>query len=81
MYFTTNPTVIAEPEEVLFPGVVKSLAQRFGNIITFIKKKYKTIIERDYGVNIKDIGVHSWRKCSHSKLNTGSTAGPSGAAA
>jgi hypothetical protein len=80
-YFATNPTVIAQPEEALFPGVIKSQAQRFGNIVSFIKKKYKTIIERDYAVSIDDIGVHSWRKCAHSKLNTGSTAGPSGAAA
>jgi hypothetical protein len=25
--------------------------------------------------------VHSWQKCAHTKLNTGSTAGPSGPAA
>jgi hypothetical protein len=80
-YFATNPTVIAQPEEALFPGVIKSQAQRFGNMVSFIKKKYKTIIERDYAVSIDDIGVHSWRKCAHSKLNTGSTAGPSGAEA
>jgi hypothetical protein len=80
-YFVTNPTIIAEPEEALFPGVLKSQAQKFGNILSYIKKKYKTIIERDYGISIDDIGVHSLRKCAHSKLNTGSTAGPSGAAA
>ena len=80
-YFVTNPTVIAEPEEALFPGVLKSQAQKFGIILSYIKKKYKTIIERDYGISIDDIGVHSLRKCAHSKLNTASTAGPSGAAA
>ncbi|KAL7509504.1 hypothetical protein ACHAXN_010960 [Cyclotella atomus] len=80
-YFAMNPTVIARPEEALFPGAIKAQSQRFFEIVNKIKKKHKTIIERDFGFDIQDIGVHSWRKCAHSKLNTGSTAGPSGAAA
>ena len=76
-----NPTVIARPEEALFPGAIKAQSQRLFEIVNKIKKKHKTIIERDLGFDIQDIGVHSWRKCAHSKLNTGSTAGPSGAAA
>ena len=32
-------------------------------------------------MNIKDITLHSWRKCACTKLNCGSTAGPSAAAA
>jgi hypothetical protein len=61
--------------------VVKSQAQRFGEIVKRICRKYENIIVGDFGVKIKDIGVHSWQKCAHTKLNTGLTAGPSGPAA
>ena len=76
-----NPDVIANPEESLFPGSAKSQTQRFGRIVNQICLKYKDIIESDFAFDIADIGVHSWRKCAHTKLNCGSTAGPSGAAA
>ena len=76
-----NPNVIAKPQDALFPGGIDAQCQRFSNIVTEIKNKYKNIIEEDFQVDIKDIGVHSWRKCAHTKLNTGSTAGPSGTAA
>lgn len=80
-YFCTRPTIIAKPEEALFKGEVKSQAKRFMDIVRKICRKYEHIIKNDFGFDIADIGVHSWRKCAHSKLNTGSTAGPSGAAA
>jgi hypothetical protein len=80
-YFVMNPDVISNSEEALFRGAVQSQSQRFGDIVSKICKKYEQIILEDFGFEIKDIGVHSWRKCAHSKLNTGSTAGPSGAAA
>ena len=80
-YFVMNPDVINNPEECLFRGAIKAQSQRFSDMVDKIKNKYKTIIERDFRYELRDIGVHSWRKCAHSKLNTGSTAGPSGAAA
>ncbi|KAL7502104.1 hypothetical protein ACHAXN_000178, partial [Cyclotella atomus] len=80
-YFMMNPGIIANCEELLFCGLVKSQAQRFGEIVKRICRKYKNIIQGDFAVNIKDIGVHFWQKCAHTKLNTGSAAGPSGPAA
>ena len=39
----------------------KSQSKSFGKIVNKIKLKQKTIIERDFGMNIEDVGVHSWR--------------------
>ena len=38
--------------------------------------EHKTEIERKFGFDIDTIGVHSWRKCAHTKMNCGSTSGP-----
>jgi hypothetical protein len=80
-YMAHNPDVLANPEGPLFSGSVDAQAHRFTKIVTRLKNKRKITIERDYGLEIKDIGVHSWRKGAHRKLNTGSTASPSAAAA
>ena len=66
-----NPHVIAKPQEALFPGVLESQSARFSKIVNKIKLKYKRIIEEDFQFDVDDIGVHSWRKCAHTKLNTG----------
>ena len=80
-YFALNSHLVANPTGPLFKGTSKSVAENFGRIVNKICVKYKSIIEEDFGFDISDIGVHSWRKCAHTKLNTGSTAGPSGASA
>ena len=80
-YFTLNPHVIANSKESVFPGNVELQATKFGRIVARICKKYEKIISDDFGFDIRDIRVHSWCKCAHTKLNTGSTCGPSGAAA
>lgn len=79
-YMALNPNVIAEAEEALFSGSLSAQSQRFGRLVAKVSAKHKDYIESEFGVNIQDIGVHSWRKCAHSKLNTGSTVGPSAAA-
>ena len=43
--------------------------------------QHRDEIESKFGFNIEDSGVHSWRKCAHTKLNCGSTAGPLAASA
>lgn len=43
--------------------------------------KHKDEKEGEFGFDISEIGVHSWWKCAHTKLNSRSTAGPSAAAA
>eukprot|EP00804_Cyclotella_cryptica_P020114 CCRYP_020133-RA/>CCRYP_020133-RA protein AED:0.24 eAED:0.24 QI:0/0/0/1/1/1/2/0/687 len=80
-YFALNPHVISNSEESLFPGSITAQVQRFGRYVAKICVKYQQIIEDEFAFDIKDIGVNSWRKCAHTKLNCGSTAGPSGPAA
>lgn len=53
----------------------------FGRILRKVCLEFKDEIASRFGYKISDIGVHSWRKCAHSKLYTGSTAGPPAAAA
>ena len=80
-YFVLNPDVLTNSQEALFRGDVKAQSQKFGETLAKVVKKYALIIKEDFGFEESDIGVHSYRKCAHSKLNTGSTAGPSGPAA
>ena len=80
-YFALNPNVIANAEESLFPGGVKAQVNKFGRMVTKICFKYRDIIKTKFGFDISEIGVHSWCKCARTKLNYGSTAGPTGAAA
>ncbi|KAL7524621.1 hypothetical protein ACHAWF_001023, partial [Thalassiosira exigua] len=80
-YLALNPDTIANEEEALFKGSMSSQSQRFGRFVQKICRQHRQEIEEDFGFDIWDIGVHSWQKCAHTKLNTGSTAGPSGVAA
>ena len=38
-------------------------------------------IKKDYNIDPSEIGIHSYRKQAHTRLNCGTTDGPSGAAA
>jgi hypothetical protein len=76
-YMVLFPDVIANCEESLFPGSWDGQAQKFGRIVARVCQAKREIIENSFGFKIKDIGVHSWRKCTHTLLNCGSTAGPS----
>ena len=80
-YLVLHPDVIANRQETFFSGSLKSQASRFGKFVTKMCLKHQNEIQMKYGFQIRDIGVHSWRKGAHTKLNTGSTGGPSGAAA
>ena len=55
--------------------------QRFRDVLKIVLLKHKVEIEEKYSFKITQIGGHSWRKAAHTKLNCGSTAGPSSAAA
>ena len=80
-YAAMHPDVIANGEEAFFVGALAAQAQRFGRLVKRVCEKHRTEIENKFGFKISDIGVHSWRKCAHTKLNCGSTAGPTAAAA
>ena len=80
-YMAMNSDIIAKPEEALFQGSLQAQSQRFSRIVSRVSNQHKAIIEDAFGFKVEDIGVHSWRKCAHTMLNCGTTAGPSGAAA
>ena len=80
-FMALNPDVVCNEEESFFRGSLKAQSQRFGRYVAKMCKKHKDEIASRFGFKIEDIGVHSWRKCAHTKLNCGSTAGPSAAAA
>ena len=76
-YLAMHPQVLQYPDGLVFPG---DSTDRFSDVIKKIRITHKEEIEREYGFDIRDIGVHSWRKCAHTKMNCGSTASPSNAA-
>ena len=76
-----NPDVVRNPEESFFTGLLANQSQHFVSLVREVAKKHQCEIENKYGFRIEDIGAHLWRKCAHTKLNTGSTAGPSASAA
>ena len=80
-YISTNPDIVSKPAEALFSGPLSAQAQRFGRFLSKILKKYESVINTKFGYDIKDIGTHSWRKGANTKLNCGSTGGPTAAAA
>ena len=80
-YLCLHPDILANNQESLFQGSLKCQAKRFGDYVKKICIRHKREIKSKFGFDIRDIGVHSWRKGAHTKLNTGSTSGPSGAAA
>ena len=69
-YLVLHPDVIANRQETFFSGSLKSQASCFGKFVTKMCLKHKNEIEMKYGFQIRDIGVHSWRKGAHTKLNT-----------
>ena len=61
-------------DTALFPG--KNQYKRFSKYFEFILLKFKDEIESDFGVNVKDLGVHLLRKGAASYVSSGSTCGP-----
>ena len=80
-YLATHPEILAKPDGPLFPGTIDAQTQRFRDVLKLVLLKHKDMIEKDFAFKIGQIGVHSWRKAAHTKLNCGSTAGPTSAAA
>ncbi|KAL7542442.1 hypothetical protein ACHAWF_007176, partial [Thalassiosira exigua] len=72
-YLALNPDTIVNEEEALFKGSLSSQSQRFGRFVQKICQEHRQEIEEDFGFDFRHIGVHSWRKCAHTKLNTGIT--------
>lgn len=80
-YLVIFPETLSNPNGPLFHGALDAQASRFSSVLKIVMETHKEEIMNRFGFRIEDIGVHSWRKAAHTKLNCGSTAGPTAAAA
>lgn len=80
-YLCMYPEVLDDKDGLLFCGSSESQTDRFTRVLKQVVKDKADIIQRQFSFLPSDIGIHSYRKCAHTKLNCGSTAGPTGAAA
>ena len=67
-------SITGTKDTALFPG--KKQYKRFAEYFEFILKKYSNEIKGDFGVDVKDIEVHSLRKGASSYISSGSTCAP-----
>ena len=67
-------SITGTKDTALFPG--KKQYKRFAKYFEFILKKYSSEIKDNFGVDVKDIGVHSLRKGAASYVSLGSTCAP-----
>lgn len=79
-YLCVFPGTLADADGPLFAGATDEQASRFSKEMKIILEEHEEEIVRDFGYKISDLGVHSWRKGAHTYMNSGSTAGPTGAA-
>jgi len=86
-YLALHPEAIAMPNYPLLQGAPDAQATAFNRVL---KKVLRTNVDSDtniplcekkHSTPVNDISMYSYRKCSHTKLNCGSTAGPTSAAA
>jgi hypothetical protein len=85
-YMCSNPDVIANRDGSLFPGSRDAQGTAFSRIwkkvcIGWVDEDGLPLCTTKHSVPLEDISLYSLRKCAHTQLNCGSTAGPSGAAA
>lgn len=85
-HLVLNPELIRDVDGPLFKGDRKSQAERFSRILNRVldlnvDEQGKPLCETKFGIPKKDITLYSLRKCSHSRLSTGTTAAPNSAAA
>jgi hypothetical protein len=78
-YLAVFPELLKDPNGELFPGSSDQQASTFAKYMKKILVVHEHELKED-GFSLDDIGVHSWRKGAHTFMNSGSTAGPSGAA-
>ena len=61
-------------DTALFPG--DNQYKRFANSFDRILEKYSDDVERDFGIRVEDLGVHSFRKGAAGYINSGSKCAP-----
>jgi|Transcript_4726 hypothetical protein len=85
-YFVLHPELVGQPNSSILKGNQDAATQKFNRVAKKVLRanvdpQNVPLCESKHGVPIKQVSMHSWRKCAHTKLNCGSTAGPTSAAA
>lgn len=80
-YLALFPDILSDKDGPLFSGSLDKQTDRFAKQLNIVLKAKQREIEESFGFDLKDISVHSYRKAAHTRLNCGSTAGPTAAAA
>ncbi len=85
-HLVLNPELIRNVDGPLFKGDRKSQAGMFSRVLKRVldlnvDEDGLPLCEVDFGLSKKDITLYSFRKCSHTRLSTGTTAAPNSAAA
>ncbi len=80
-----HPHAIANPNESLLQGSQKAQGEKFNRVLKKVLNMHRDpqgapLCQSEFGVAEEDITMYSFRKASHTKLNCGSTAGPTAAA-
>ncbi len=85
-HLVCNPELIRDVDGPLFRGERKSQAAMFSRVLQKVldlnvDDDDLPLCETEYSVSKKDITLYSFRKSSHTRLSTGTTAAPNSAAA
>lgn len=84
-YLVLHPDILSNPDRSFLQGSQDAQSSAFNRVLkkvltTNVDGHGVPLCESKYGVPIEEITMYSYRKCAHTKLNCGSTAGPSSAA-
>ena len=85
-YLALHPERIAKPDESILHGTQDAQTTAFNRVLKKVLQSHVDedgipLCEVEHGVKMESISMYSFRKCAHTKLNCGSTCGPTSAAA
>jgi hypothetical protein len=85
-YLVLHPDLVGKPNNSILKGNQEAATQKFNRVVKKVLQanvdaQGVPLCESKHGVPLPEITMYSWRKCAHTKLNCGSTAGPTSAAA
>lgn len=84
-YLVCHPDLIAQPNQPLLVGSQDAQCTSFNCVLKKTLKRNKNqrgvpLCEAEFSLTVKECTMYRWKKCAHTKMNCGSTAGPTSAA-
>ena len=70
------PHILSDPEGQLYEGASENVTKAFARSLKKIVDLHAAEIKKDYNIDPSEIGIHSYRKQAHTRLNCGTTDGP-----